>query len=119
VLSAVRFESLWVAGARARSYLATGSRFFEPLAGALLAALMSSDRVRAAIVRAHRPLRLVGGAGLASGLATLGGPGGAPSAYAHGGALGVAASSAAIIAAVATRTSAATRLLARPAVAYL
>jgi peptidoglycan/LPS O-acetylase OafA/YrhL len=119
VLSAIRLETLWVADAQDRAYLGTDSRIFEPLAGALLAALVTSDRVRTLIVRAHRPLVLLGAAGLTACLATLGAPGGATSGYAHGGALGVAASSAALIAAIATRTSAVTRLLGRPAVAYL
>ena len=117
--SAVRLSMLWATAGQDRAYLGTDSRIFEPLAGALLAVLMTSPSVRGAIVRAHWRLLAVGVLGLTWALATLGAPGGAASAYANGGALVVAASTAAVIAAVATRRSAATRMLALPAVAYL
>ena len=117
-LSVWRLSGLW-AGDPNRAYLGTDSRIFEPLAGALLAVLMTSPRVRAVIGRAHWPLVLLGGAGLAYALATLGGPGGATSTYGHGGAALVALSAAAVIAAFAARTSAVTRILAVRPVAYL
>ena len=117
-LSLWRLDSLW-AGDPNRAYLGTDSRIFEPLAGAFLAVLMTSPRFRSALGRMHWPLVLLGTAGFAWALATLGGPGGATSAYAHGGAALVAVSAAALIAAVAAATSAVTRMLALGPVAYL
>ena len=119
VASAIRLSYLWVSTGQDRAYLGTDSRIFEPLAGALLAVLMTSAPVRALITRAHWCLLAAGGIGLSWALATLGGPGGATRAYANGGAVVVAASAAAVIAAIATRRSTATRALALPAVAYL
>ena len=119
IASAVRLGTLWAGGAQNRAYLGTDSRIFEPLTGALLAALMASPRLRALFVRAHRRLLVAGGIGIALALATLGGPGGATRGYAEGGAVVVAASTAAVIAALATGGSAATRALALPPVAYL
>jgi peptidoglycan/LPS O-acetylase OafA/YrhL len=118
-ISAWRLGTLWASGGQDRAYLGTDSRIFEPLAGALLAALLSSASVRRRVVRAHRLLLLLGGAGLAWALAALGGPGGATTLYADGGALVAAAGAACVIAAVATHASVATRALAWPAVAYL
>ncbi len=117
-VSVWRLGSMW-GGDPNRAYLGTDSRIFEPLAGALLAVLITSPRARSAIGRAHWPLVLLGAAGLAWALATLGGPGGATSAYAHGGAVIVAASATAVIAAFACATSGATRMLALGPVAYL
>ena len=117
-VSVWRLGSMW-GGDPNRAYLGTDSRIFEPLAGALLAVLITSPRARSAIGRAHWPLVLLGAAGLAWALATLGGPGGATSAYAHGGAAIVAASATAVIAAFACATSGATRMLALRPVAYL
>jgi hypothetical protein len=117
-LSAWRLDSLW-GGDPNRAYLGTDSRIFEPLTGALLAVLITSPRARAAIGRAHWPLVLFGIAGLVWALATLGGPGGATSAYAHGGATVVAASATAVIAALAVASSVVTRVLALGPVAYL
>jgi peptidoglycan/LPS O-acetylase OafA/YrhL len=117
-ISVVRLDALW-AGDPNRAYLGTDSRIFEPLAGALLAVLMTSPRARAAIGRVHWPLVLLGAAGLAWALATLGGSDGATGTYAHGGAVVVAVSAAALIAALAARTSAATRALGVGPVAYL
>ncbi len=119
VASAVRLGMLWATAGQDRAYLGTDSRIFEPLAGALLAVLMTSTSVRGLLTRWHWLLLGLGGAGLWSALATLGGPGGATRAYANGGALVVAVSTAAVIAAIATRGSTATRALALPAVAYL
>ena len=119
VASATRLSMLWVTASQDRAYLGTDSRIFEPLAGALLAVLMTSPSLRAWISQAHWRLLAVGGLGLVWALATLGGPGGATHAYANGGAVVVAASTAAVIAAIATRRSAATGVLALPAVAYL
>ena len=119
IASAIRLGLLWGSAGHDRAYLGTDSRIFEPLTGALLAALMMSASVRARITRVHWRLLGVGGIGLVWALATLGGPGGATSGYANGGAVVVAASAAAIIAAIATRGSTATRALALPAVAYL
>ncbi len=117
-VSAWRLGSLW-AGGHDRAYLGTDTRIFEPLAGALLAVLLTSPRVRDALARTHWPLMLSGAAGLVWGYASLGGPGGATASYAHGGALIVAASTAALIAAVSLSSSAGTRILAAAPVAYL
>ncbi len=117
-VSAWRLADLWSSG-HDRAYLGTDSRIFEPLAGALLAVLMTSPKVRAGLARVHRPLVLLGAAGLIWGVATLGGPGGATAAYAHGGALVVTASTAAIIAAISVSTGMATGVLAWAPVAYL
>jgi peptidoglycan/LPS O-acetylase OafA/YrhL len=119
VASAIRLGVLWGSAGQDRAYLGTDSRIFEPLTGALLAVLMMSSSVRALVVRAHWRLLAVGGIGLVWALATLGGRGGATSEYADGGAFVVAASTAAVIGAIATRGSATTRVLALPAVAYL
>ena len=119
IASAIRLGLLWRSAGQDRAYLGTDSRIFEPLAGALLAVLMTSSSVRVLITRAHWRLLAVGGIGLTWALATLGGPGGAKSGYANGGAVLVAVSAAAMIAAIATRSSTATRALALPAVAYL
>ena len=118
VLSAWRLGSLW-AGGSDRAYLGTDSRIFEPLAGALLAVVVTSSGVRAGLSRVHWPLAVAGVAGLAWGFASLGGPSGATSTYAYGGAVVVAASTAALIAAVSMRTSVASRALAAAPVAYL
>jgi peptidoglycan/LPS O-acetylase OafA/YrhL len=117
--SALRLSLLWASAGQDRAYLGTDSRIFEPLVGALLAVLVTSGSVRALITRAHWSLLAVGGIGLVWALATLGGPGGAKSGYANGGAVVVATSSALVIAAIATRGSTVTRALALPAVAYL
>jgi hypothetical protein len=119
VASAVRLGLLWGSNGQDRAYLGTDSRIFEPLAGALLAAVMASAAARRFVTRAHWGLLAVGGLGLVWGLAALGGPGGATRAYADGGAVVVALSAAAVIAAVATRDSNVTRVLALPVVAYL
>ena len=119
VASEIRLDVLWTSAGQDRAYLGTDSRIFEPLAGALLAVLMTSVSVRAFFTRAHWALLALGGIGLAWALATLGGPGGASAAYAHGGAIVVAAGAAAVIAAIATRGSTVTRALALPAIAYL
>ena len=119
VASAIRLSMLWAAAGQDRAYLGTDSRIFEPLVGALLAVLMTSASVRGLIARTHWLLLGLGGAGLWWGLETLGGAGGATRAYANGGAVVVALSTAAVIAAIATRRSVATSALALPAVAYL
>ena len=103
--SAVRLGLLWGSSGQDRAYLGTDSRIFEPLAGALLAALMTSAVVRRFVTRAHWGLLAAGGAALVWGLAVLGGPGGATRAYADGGAVVVALGTAAVIAAIATRDS--------------
>jgi len=46
VASAVRLGTLWAGSGQERAYLGTDSRIFEPLAGALLAAVLTSDLVR-------------------------------------------------------------------------
>jgi peptidoglycan/LPS O-acetylase OafA/YrhL len=117
--SAVRLGLLWGSSGQDRAYLGTDSRIFEPLAGALLAALMASPAVRRFVTHAHWGLLAAGGAALVWGLAVLGGPGGATHTYANGGAVVVALGTAAVIAAIATRDSPVTSVLALPAVAYL
>jgi peptidoglycan/LPS O-acetylase OafA/YrhL len=117
-LSAWRLATLWPGGSD-RAYLGTDTRIFEPLAGSLLAVLVTSPRVRPALARLHRPLLAAGAAGLAWALASLGGPNGATGLYAGGGAVVVAVGTAALIAAVSFSTSRATGLLAAAPVAYL
>lgn len=117
--SAVRIALLWASAGQNRAYFGTDSRIFEPLAGALLAAVLASAAAGRFFRRAHWGLLVAGGLGLAWSLSALGGPGGATRAYADGGAVVVSLATAAVIAAVATRKSAATRVLALPAVAYL
>ena len=119
VASAIRLSALWASSGQDRAYLGTDSRIFEPLAGALLAVLLTSASLRVRIARAHWFMLGAGTAGLVWGLAALSGPSGAARGYADGGAVVVAASTAAVIAAIATRGSTATRVLALPAVAYL
>ena len=119
VASAIRLSALWASSGLDRAYLGTDSRIFEPLAGALLAVLLTSASLRVRIARAHWFMLGAGTAGLVWGLAALSGPSGAARGYADGGAVVVAASTAAVIAAIATRGSTATRVLALPAVAYL
>jgi peptidoglycan/LPS O-acetylase OafA/YrhL len=119
-LSVWRLAGLWSgAGGHDRAYLGTDSRIFQPLAGALLAVLVTSPRVRAAFARAHWALLTAGVAGLAWGMVALGDSDGATAVYAHGGAAAVAASTAAVLAAVVTAGSIVTRTLALPPVAYL
>ncbi len=119
VASAIRLSVLWASQGQDRAYLGTDSRIFEPLAGALLAVLLTSASVRGLVLRSHWLLLGLGGVGLSWALTTLGGPGGATRAYANGGAVVVAVSTAVVIAAIATRDSTATRVLALSAVAYL
>jgi len=116
-VSAWRLESLWGRGVD-RAYLGTDSRMFEPLAGALLAVLLTSQRMPRLAARTHWPLLVAGAAAWSWGMTNLGGPAGATAAYAHGGALVVLAGSAAIIAAVSSASSAATAALSLPPVAY-
>jgi peptidoglycan/LPS O-acetylase OafA/YrhL len=117
-VSAWRLATLWPSGSD-RAYLGTDSRIFEPLAGALLAVLVTSPGVRAALARLHRPLLVAGAAALAWALASLGGPSGATRLYAGGGAVAVAAGTAALIAAVSFSSSRPTELLAAAPIAYL
>jgi hypothetical protein len=112
-------SALWASSGQDRAYLGTDSRIFEPLAGALLAVLLSSAALRAHAAHVHRRLLGLGAVGLAWGLATLGGPGGATTRYAGGGALIVAAAAACLVAAIVTGQSIATRALGWPSVAYL
>ena len=117
--SAVRLAVLWADSGQERAYLGTDSRIFEPLAGALLAALMSSGLARRRAERFRTGLLVAGCLGLVWGLATLGGAGGATRGYADGGAVVVALGAAAVIAAIVTGQRTATSVLALPAVAYL
>ena len=117
--SAVRLDLLWASSGQERAYLGTDSRIFEPLAGALLAAVMLSGLGRRRAERIRTWLLVAGCLGLVWGLGTLGGPGGATRGYADGGAVVVALSTAAVIAAIVAGQGTATRVLALPAVAYL
>jgi peptidoglycan/LPS O-acetylase OafA/YrhL len=119
LVSVVRLGMLWAGGAHERAYLGTDSRICQPLVGALLAVLLTSAALRERAVRAHWTLLGLGVIGLVWGLSALGDSGGATSAYAYGGALVVATCTGAVIAAIATRSSTATSVLAVPAVAYL
>jgi peptidoglycan/LPS O-acetylase OafA/YrhL len=119
VASAVRLALLWASSGQDRAYLGTDSRIFEPLVGALLAALLASAAARRLVGRGHWALLALGAVVLAWGLSSLGGPGGASRAYADGGGVVVAFGAASVIAALATSDSRATRALALPGIAYL
>jgi len=71
-VSLARLATLWSASGSDRAYFGTDSRIFEPLAGALLALLVTSPRPRAALVRSHWLLLALGAVGLGWGFATLG-----------------------------------------------
>ncbi len=117
--SAWRLQSLWSSSGVDRAYLGTDSRIFEPLAGGLLAVALTSPRIRRLSGRLHWPLLLAGVAGWSWAMTSLGGAGGATTAYFHGGALVVSASTAAVITALTTAASPASRVLAARPVAYL
>jgi peptidoglycan/LPS O-acetylase OafA/YrhL len=119
LVSAWRLESLWNSTGADRAYMGTDSRIFEPLVGALLAALLVLTPRRGGGRLAHVALLVVGSAGVLWGLLRLDSPSGAATRYSTGGALIVAFGSAAVIWAIATRSSAATRVLAYAPVAYL
>src|SRR5262249_48620077 len=102
-----------------RAYLGTDSRIFEPLAGALLAAVLTSDLVRSRAERIGSWLLVAGCIGLAWGVADLGGPGGATRGCADGGAGVVALRTAAGVAAIVSGERFASGALALPAIAYL
>jgi peptidoglycan/LPS O-acetylase OafA/YrhL len=71
-----------------RAYMGTDTRAFEPLVGALLAAIFTNPRVRAFAERARYVLFVLGLAGFLLGLFTLGTPTGIARAYFTGGAVG-------------------------------
>jgi peptidoglycan/LPS O-acetylase OafA/YrhL len=119
VASAIRLETLWAGSGQERAYLGTDSRIFEPLAGALLAVVLTSDLARSRTERIGPWLLVAGCIGLVWGLADLGGPTGATRGYADGGAVVVALSTAAVIAAIVSGERVATSALALPAIAYL
>jgi peptidoglycan/LPS O-acetylase OafA/YrhL len=119
VASAIRLGTLWAGSGQERAYLGTDSRIFEPLAGALLAAVLTSEVARRRTERIGSWLLVVGCIGLVWGLADLGGPGGATRGYADGGAVVVALSTAAVIAAIVSGERVASSVLALPAIAYL
>jgi peptidoglycan/LPS O-acetylase OafA/YrhL len=85
--SAVALAVLHDPAAPERAYMGTDARAFEPLAGAALAGLFSSARVRRHSARVATPLVAVGLIGLAVGTTTLGTvTGGAVQGYYQGGA---------------------------------
>jgi peptidoglycan/LPS O-acetylase OafA/YrhL len=119
LVSAWRLESMWSTAAPDRAYMGTDSRMFGPLVGALLAVVLCR-RVPIGSGRIANALLLAAGAAfVAWGMVSLGSPAGATDAYASGGALIVALGSAAVIWALATRTSHATRTLGLLPIAYL
>ena len=86
-----------------RSYMGTDTKGFEPLAGAALACLFASERVRGAVRRFATPLIAVGLVALLVGATTLGTfSGGALPLYYQGGAVVFALGAAALVAGAAT-----------------
>ena len=119
VFSAWRLQALWSSAGIDRAYMGTDSRIFEPLVGALLAVTLALVPRLGGGRRAHVALLVAGGAGVLWGLAMLGSHAGASGLYPLGGALLFAVASAAVVWALATRTSRTTRLLSWLPVAYL
>jgi peptidoglycan/LPS O-acetylase OafA/YrhL len=119
VASAIRLAAVWASSGQERAYLGTDARIFEPLTGALLAAVLASAFARRRAAAIHWCLLAAGSLSLAGASATLGSPTGATRAYADGGAVVVAVATAAVIAAIATRDSVATTTLASAPLAYL
>jgi peptidoglycan/LPS O-acetylase OafA/YrhL len=117
--SAWRLEALWGSAGADRAYMGTDSRIFGPLVGALLAVVLARTPELGARLRSHVALLAAGALGVVWGFAALGSQSGATTRYPGGGALLFALSSAALIWALATRTSGATRALAWMPVAYL
>ncbi|AQP47556.1 hypothetical protein BW730_08700 [Tessaracoccus aquimaris] len=72
--SIARLPQLYLTASVDRAYMGTDSKAFEPLLGALLAILVSDDRVRDALARHHKALTAVGIAAVAAVLPFLGGP---------------------------------------------
>lgn len=72
--SAVWLHALYDPAAPERAYMGTDTKVFEPLIGAVAAALLTRERVQRLVVRHHATLMAGGLAGLGIGVATLGGP---------------------------------------------
>ncbi|GAB47857.1 acyltransferase family protein [Mobilicoccus pelagius] len=94
--SAVGLWWLYDPAAPERAYMGTDTKIFEPLVGAVAAALMTRARVQRVVVRHHVGLMVAGLVGLGVGVATLGGP--AP-AYFAGGAVAFSIACAVLVAA--------------------
>ncbi len=71
-LSAFALSALWLPGSVDRAYMGTDSRIFEPLVGAIGAALIATPRWRGLIARFGTPLVAAGSLGLVAALTTMG-----------------------------------------------
>ena len=92
-------------GAPDRAYMGTDARAFEPLLGAMAAALLRLEPVRAWVDRRARRLTWGGLAVVVAGVALLGAPDGPRPGYFAGGALVVALGGAALITAAGAATA--------------
>jgi len=106
-----------------RAYMGTDARAFEPLLGALLACLVTSERFRAAVRRYAGSAIILGLTGLALGVLLLGAGGatGTAPAYYRGGALAVSAACGLLVlgAAHGRAENPVVRLLGNPLAAWL
>jgi peptidoglycan/LPS O-acetylase OafA/YrhL len=119
IFSAVRLYTVWGPGHIDRAYMGTDSRMFEPLLGAALAVLLVWRPKLGSSQLANAALVLFGVVILAIGFSKLGNAAGPTRLYPNGGAFVFSLGTAALIWAVATRTSAASSVLSLPPVAYL
>jgi peptidoglycan/LPS O-acetylase OafA/YrhL len=71
IASGIALAMLWSPEASDRAYMGTDSRIFEPLIGALGAALLASPRVRAPVRRLGSPLLIAGSLGLIAAIAVI------------------------------------------------
>lgn len=118
VASALALWWLYDPEAPERAYMGTDTKIFEPLIGAVAAALMTRARVQRVVVRHHVGLMVAGLVGIALGVATLGGP---SPAYFAGGAVGFAIACAVLVAAATAggNGDVVARTLGLPPLAYL
>jgi peptidoglycan/LPS O-acetylase OafA/YrhL len=123
VISAGLLSWLFDANAPERAYMGTDSRAFEPLLGALLACLTTSERFRATIRRFASTAIVLGLSGLALGVVVLGAGGatGTAPAYYRGGALAVTVACGLLVlgAAHGSPDKPAVRVLGNPGAAWL
>ena len=96
-LSALALAILWSPGSSDRAYMGTDARMFEPMIGALGAALIASPRFRERIRRRGGLLAALGVAGAFVGLWVVASR---PSSYFFGGAVAVSVATALVIASV-------------------
>lgn len=121
VLAAASATWLWwlyEPGSPERAYMGTDTRIFQPLIGAVAAALMTQARIQRVVVRHHVGLMAAGLLGIGLGVATLGGP---SPAYFAGGAVAFACACAVLVAAATAGGNGhvVARTLGLPPLAYL